>query len=419
MFGVEQLGQNEVRWRIRFTKEPIASEELRGIAVFCGVKLAQAPFYFGLSGGLSGQHGQQYIVGSINADFLDRLDTDLITTERQRINWQHEDAEQLLKWGQERIKSLLRLWKARRAESRVRQINTKMYRYSDRLDQLPTHERRVIKRALSKITTIETLSDNQFGELSDGVLTAWEGGRLMELINDIGDVSTMDEAALLRLLVETQVLNALHVAEAVKAKLGVIEGLRERIKQRDLENAVRNFIAENPWLLSPEWDTFKKEISLNRLLNEIAGKAGLNKDKSWRKRVDLVMAAGRQLLIVEFMRPGLKVNRDHLNRYGQYVDMIREAIQAETESVYDAVSGLLVADSIGSDGAIVRELKRLAKDGMQTTTWDGLLGRAEKQWEEFLDILVARSPDDKRLRGLGRNDDLLVTAQTAETVGNE
>lgn len=69
----------------------------------------------------------------------------------------------------------------------------------------------------------------------------------------MASVETMDEGVLLNLLAEAQVLNTLHVAEAVRAKVEIVAGLRKRIEDRDLENAVRDHIAENPWLLSPEW----------------------------------------------------------------------------------------------------------------------------------------------------------------------
>ena len=110
----------EVAWQIKFTEKPIGEEELRGVAVYCGVKVAQAPFFFLLSGGLSGQHGQQYMVGRVKADYLDHLATDLITTERQRINWEEDNANRLLVWGQQRLKQLLALWQERRAESKIR-----------------------------------------------------------------------------------------------------------------------------------------------------------------------------------------------------------------------------------------------------------------------------------------------------------
>ena len=263
--GYETVGNDEISWRVRFTKEPIGTEELRGVSVFCGIKLAQSPFFFNLSGGLSGQHGQQYVSGQVRADYLDRLTADVITTERQRINWELAECSELEAWGQERIKSLLSLWKGRRAEEKLRQIDEKVAPFSQRLDRLRASEKRTVVSALRRVATIEALSDEQFADLSSGILTAWEGGRLRELIEDVSNVEDMDEGVLLTLLAEAQVLSALHVAEAVKAKVEIIEGLRKRIEGRDLENAVRDYIAENPWLLSPQWETFKVETSVRHL----------------------------------------------------------------------------------------------------------------------------------------------------------
>ena len=79
--GYEKIGEDEIKWRVKFTKDTIGTEELRGVSVFCGIKVAQTPFFFNLSGGLSGQHGQQYISGQVRADYLDMLDADIITTE--------------------------------------------------------------------------------------------------------------------------------------------------------------------------------------------------------------------------------------------------------------------------------------------------------------------------------------------------
>lgn len=103
----EKLAEGqEVTWQIKFTEKPVGEEELRGVAVYCGVKIAQAPFFFLLSGGLSGQHGQQYMIGRVKADYLDHLATDIITTERQRINREENNANRLLVWGQQRLKQL-------------------------------------------------------------------------------------------------------------------------------------------------------------------------------------------------------------------------------------------------------------------------------------------------------------------------
>ena len=399
--GYESIGDEEISWRIRFTRETIGTEELRGISVFCGIKLAQSPFFFNLSGGLSGQHGQQYVSGQVRADYLDRLTSDVITTERQRINWELGECRDLEAWGKERVKSLLSIWKGRRAEEKLRQIDEKVAPFAQRLDRLRSSEKRTVVTALRKVATIEALSDDQFADLSGGILTAWEGGRLRELIENVSSVEDMDEAVLLSLLAEAQVLSALHVAEAVKAKVEIIEGLRRRIEERDLENAVRDYIAGNPWLLSPQWETFKVETSVRILVEEAAAEAKLDADdETGNKRVDLVLSSGRQLLVVEFMRPGLTVDREHVDRYQEYVDILRSKIVSNTDHEFEFVSGLLVADRLNRRAGMEGVLRRLARDDMKAIEWKGLLGQAGMQWREFLSVLVARAPEDERLAGL-------------------
>ena len=402
--GLEKMGDDEVEWHIKFTKNPIETEELRGVSVFCGIKVAQTPFFFNLSGGLPGQHGQQYMSGQVRADFLDQLDADIITTERQRLNWEHAQARPLAEWGQDRIKSLLRIWKTRRAEEKIRRIDEKLTPFSPRLERLSSTEKKTVSAALKKMATIEALSDEQFTDLSNGILTAWEGGRLRELIENVSSVETMDEGVLLTLLAEERVLNALHIAEAVRAKVDIISGLKIRIEERDLENDVRDYIAENPWLLSPEWETFKKETSVLNLVKAAAKEAKLDADENWNKRVDLVLSSGRQLLVVEFMRPGLTVDRDHIDRYQEYIDILRESIAANTALEFRNVSGLLVADKLDRRRGMKRTLDRLAEADMKALEWEGLLGRAKAQWKEFLNILVERAPDDDRLMSLRARD---------------
>ncbi|GAA0479242.1 hypothetical protein GCM10009096_21610 [Parasphingorhabdus litoris] len=399
-WGIENIDGEEVRWRIKFTENTITTDEFRGVAVYCGVKVAQTPFFFNLSGGLDGQHGQQYMSGIVQADYLDQLDGDAITTERQRINWELAEARPLESWGQKRTKQLLAIWKERRAEENIKKLDERVGRFKDRLDAFPPPERKIVRGAIRKIATIETLNFDQFGSLAEAILTAWEGGRLKGLISDLATVETMDEGLLLSLLAEAQVLTALHAAETVRTKLDIIHGLRMRIETKELENKVRDYIYENPWLLSPEWDSFKKEISLKTLMMQAAREAKLDDDESFKKRVDLILSSGRQLLLVEFMRPGLTVDMDHINRFQHYVYVLREKIEANTKYDFSTLSGLLVAEKLANRAGVKSLLTGMAKEDMKCVEWHGLLESAEHQWIEFLDVLGGRAPDDPRLKAL-------------------
>lgn len=397
----EMVSGNTVEWRVRFSKRPITEEEFRGIAVFCGIKVAQTPFFFQLSGGLGGQHGQSYMSGTVKADYLDKLDRDVITTERQRINWEDPSAADLLAWGRARTETLLRLWQTRRGESRNEELDRRVEGFGARLDVLPSSERETIRSALRRIANVSAIDQDRFAELADAILTAWEGGRLRGIIDNIARMETMDEAVLVRLLAEEQVLTALHVAEVIKTKVSVIQGLEARIAAADRENSIRDYIARSPWLISPRWETFKRETSLNAFLDLARARAQISdSDQRWAKRMDLVLRSGDHILVLEFMRPGLPIDADHLQRFQTYVDTLRVRLKANTLLPIRQVSGLLVADRLATTAEDQPLLERLAAADMRCAEWPILLEQAKAQWAEFLEAMKQRAPDDPRVQAL-------------------
>jgi hypothetical protein len=401
-WGKETLPSGRaIRWRVFFYKDTIDEEELRGVSIFAHAKLAQAPFFFNLAGGLGGQHGQEYMSGQVHADYLDELSVDVITTERQRIRWEDPETAPLLEWGRQRVKDLLNIWRDRRGEERIKELERKVARFSARLERLARHEAKTVRSALKKLAQIPTLTKAQFDDLGDAVLTAWEQGRLRELISGISETDTMNEQDLIKVLLEAQVLTALNVAEAVRTKLDIVANLRDRIANRDLENAVRNYIAQNPWLIAPEWETFRVEKSVTTLMKAAADRAGLvQATTAGSKRFDLALSSGDHLLIVEFMAPGKRLDWDHINRFDQYVRIIRTTVDANTGGQFRRVTGYLVADGLTADAGLQDRIKSMRNDEMYAMDWPTLFAGAVKTWREFLEILVSRAPEDPRLKSL-------------------
>jgi hypothetical protein len=402
-WGVESLTSGrKIRWRFVFHREPIEEEEMRGIAVFSRGKLAQNPFFFNLAGGLGGQHGQEYLSGQVEADYVDDLGDDVIATERQRINWEHKETAPLQEWGQARIKELLRLWRERRGEKRRKEIEDRVAEFSKRLAKLPSHEQRTVKRALTKVGGIAALSEEQFRSLAEAILQAWEQGRLRELIDELANRTDVSTEWLLSALAEADVLVALNLAEAVRAKLEAVRGLSVLVKQRKLENSLRDYIAERPYLLDPKWETFKKEVSVRHIMEEAARTVGLEDGdgEGERKRIDLALRSGEHLLVVEFMRPGKRADWDHLSRCRRYVLLVRDKTSAETALGIQRVTGLIVADRLDDDPSVRREVQELQKSEIYAFSWVSLLEQAERKWREFLEILGSRAPDDDRLHAV-------------------
>jgi len=399
-WGEESLQDGTViRWRFMFFKETIDEEDFRGVSIFANGKLAQAPFLFNLTGGLGGQHGAEYLAGQVKADFVDRMAVDAIATERQRINWELPQTAALRDWGRDRVKQQLKLWQARRGKERAELLEKKLAGFSGRLEALEPHERKTVTSALRKLAGIATLKDSQFEELGEALLTAWEEGRLHELIAGIAAVDEMSEEELLSILVEARVLAALNTAEAVKTKLLVVGGLKQRVQKKQLENAVRDYIANNPWLIEAKWETFTPEKSVRKLVESIANDVGFT-DPAYNGRVDLVLSSGRQLLVLEFMRPGLSLDWDHIQRYEQYILKIRAVVAANTGGPFNDVIGYLVADGAVKRPEDIEKIRQMQTNHMYAMDWETLFQNALSGWRGFLFTLAGRAPEDQRLQAL-------------------
>jgi uncharacterized protein (TIGR02391 family) len=91
------------------------SSGLRGIALFSRGKLVNAPEYFSDS---TSSHFYQYLTGWIKADFIDLVDEDVISTNRQAINWDHPDMAVFRKELSEIVSAASKDWRKRRADKK-------------------------------------------------------------------------------------------------------------------------------------------------------------------------------------------------------------------------------------------------------------------------------------------------------------
>lgn len=399
-WGTETIADGKVvRWRVQFFKELVKNEELFGITIFAHKKLAQRPFMFNLSGGLASQAGPEYMSGQVVADWVDEFGDDVISTERQRLRWEHPELSELQEWGQALIRRLLSIWKSNRNSEKLKLLESKVGTFSERLDALGS-EKIVVRTALSKLAQIEKLSSTQFQDLGSAILLAWEGGRLKGLIQKIARTDDMDEGELVSILAEANAITALHTAETVNAKLQAINGLEARVARKELENAVRDYIAQNPWLISPRWETFAIEKRLSTVCANAANESFRDSD-DFNKRVDLILTSDRQLLVLEFMRPGITLDADHLRRFGQYMDILQEYIEQNTALGLEYLTGYIVADRLAKKAGHKTQIKNMNAIGRYAMDWESLIQQAKHQWKEFLVHVKERSPEDARLKAVG------------------
>ncbi len=101
-------------------KTPIPpASGLRGIALFSRGKLVNAPEYFSDS---TSSHFYQYLTGWIKADFIDLLDEDVISTNRQALNWDQPEMSMFRKFLAEVIAKVGQDWRKKRSNKKDQDI---------------------------------------------------------------------------------------------------------------------------------------------------------------------------------------------------------------------------------------------------------------------------------------------------------
>lgn len=105
------------------SEKPTApSSGLRGVTLFSRGKLVNAPEFFSNS---TSSHFYQYLTGWISVDFIDLLDDDVISTNRQSIDWEHPEMEKLRKFLSGIVSQVNADWRKKRKEKKSNDLKEK------------------------------------------------------------------------------------------------------------------------------------------------------------------------------------------------------------------------------------------------------------------------------------------------------
>lgn len=116
--GTKYFGKLELNFITAKTPIP-PSSGLRGIAIFSRGKLVNAPEYFSES---TSSHFYQYLTGWIKADFIDLINEDVISTNRQSINWDHPEMAELKAYLSQLMSKVGQEWRKKRAEKKEKDL---------------------------------------------------------------------------------------------------------------------------------------------------------------------------------------------------------------------------------------------------------------------------------------------------------
>ncbi len=380
-----------VQWWVGFTQDTVKAKDAQGVAVVARGRMAQKLFFFDLRGGFTGQFGMQYMIGEVIADGID-ADADLIATGRESVNFHDQRAKPLLEWGQKLVKEQLSLWIKEREKRKQDSLKAKPHIWN-RIEHFTGAERTEIQKAITKLASLEGVDDDRLAELVELFIRAYEDQHFMDLIRQLNALDVEKHEELFQLLVEWDVLEAVHTAQIVYGRIQVIEQFEHLLQIGAKEKPdMQDFVKQHPWLLNPTWTILEHEKQLD---NVLIRQFGLSKDQGGRskERVDYFCLAGAGLyVVVDLKRPGMTVGKNELRQLQNYVHYLRDHIGDTPLQNTPSIYGLLVASKLHEDARQLRA--EMEPFNQRFSRWDDLLRTAKTLHKDFLEVVRKRAPED-------------------------
>lgn len=406
----------KIKYWFGFLQNTIQDSELRGVSVFARNRVAQfTPFIFNLTGGINGQVALEYFTGQVIADTLDD-DIDYIATDRQTVNWQFGKASFLEEWGKKKIKELCADWKKKHEQKNISRFQHKLGDFFLRIDNLSSEqEKKDLTTALTKVASIERITEDDFKVIANSMVSGVERESVKKVIQRINTASDDALPELFEAIKEWDLLSAVMTAESVAGKINIIEKFKHLIDIRTKEKAagdaidMQKFLKSYPWLLGPEYESFRPEDFyhergvdswIEHEMNTVDKE--FNETRESRRFDLLVIKNPWRIIVLELMRPKEDADIDHVNRLIAYVTRIEDAAHSKgTQEQFQKVTvyGLLIADNFAKSASL-RKFIQNNRNIIDAVEWNGLFESVYSRYKDFFQILKSKAPDDPRLNGL-------------------
>lgn len=117
----EYSDKQNIQGRIITTEKPL-NANLRGVTLFANGRMVNSSEFFGPS---ESSHFYSYATGWLNVDFIDNLEDDVISTNRQSIDWENAQTDELRKYLASCLALIERQWREARKEKKQETISKK------------------------------------------------------------------------------------------------------------------------------------------------------------------------------------------------------------------------------------------------------------------------------------------------------
>lgn len=400
-WATEELADGQrVRWWIGFTEKPLADENQRGISVIARGKMAQRPFHFERVGGVSNQLGLEYMVGEVEADWLDQgwdIGEDRIQANRDQLRLEDDTLDPFLTWGRKLVAWALRQRRELRTGTVKEEIAAEL---EELLAPFTTDQRKALRRIPTALAATEMSSIEVMRVMHD-VVNARDDQVVRQMWEDIDKEAPDAQVRIWDVIQRFGLIDARRNQTIIETRLKAIDQLKAYVEEGAKEvPTIHRHIKENVWLLDPRWHLLGDEVRLEDLGIEYEPEPDVG------KRMDFLFAMQPsapsnvdEVLVVEIKRAKTKDGRVHrvsANEVTKFHDYLNQAVEVYARDEHPPqVSGIMIADGFS---APARQRTKMEIPGVRLhyRTWARVIRETERLHRGWLAVATRRADSTER-----------------------
>jgi len=371
-----------IKGKIIASSEKTIPDKMKGIALFSRGKLVSDYSFFELK---ATSHGYSYITGFLNVDFIEDFEEDVISTNRQSLNWELDDTSNLKSYLEKIIKMFYNYQKVQKEQYKKYQlIQNYDIDVDSWLNDLPRHERKLAQKISNSILNAEGIEPLKAVELIRFTRDSFQFEAFKALATEIDETEFNNPSKIVALFQEWELIEAREMYKLAIGRIKTIEKFEKLIDENAYEvKEIHPFFEKFPWILDPRINTYQHEAQYVKILKENYPDTDLSETN---RRIDfLCTSVSNHKFIIEIKRPKHVIKLEDIDQASDYRSFVEDYIGKSKYSP-NRVIGYIIGGTISDDRKTKDRINTNYKaDTIYVKTFAQLLTEARNYHKEFID----------------------------------
>ncbi|WP_289686401.1 BbrUII/HgiDII family restriction enzyme [Helicobacter rodentium] len=359
------------------------NENLNKISILVRGKLAQEDI---LSEFRIGGLYTKFLIGEINADFLDEDSLeDIATSNRQKLK---EDDPRYIA-----LKNFL--------FTHLQTIGTKRQRFKEKEGTEDARKYEPIKKWYDSLDKdLQKRADKLFGKINQiasdkgekitlikhGVL-AFENMKMRHALDSLDKVNDENLGTFLKIFDSYKDIESSAYYAITSERLKIIQSLKEKVASNEKERVLQKHIFDNLWLLDPSWERGTENAQMEEVIQLVHEKES---DEIKQGRIDIhYRQTANKHLIIELKRANIRSTMTQIKeQLGKYKKALKAHLK-KLDKEQDEIECIFICEKIPGDWEDTdtkreeQEMLRIAK--IRVLTYSKLIEQSYNAYKEYMD----------------------------------